>query len=69
MMFYSRFVSVSFILALQGNNPVEAYGRVGHWLSGRIAEAFLSPEASKMVSELLVAFEGSLAKAATWADG
>jgi S1/P1 Nuclease len=47
-----------------------AYGAVGHWLSGRIAQDFLIPDAKLLVRELLSNYpEGSELKlAATWAD-
>ncbi|KAI8916225.1 S1/P1 nuclease [Gorgonomyces haynaldii] len=44
---------------------VAAYGKVGHWLSGKIASSFLTPEGQKLVQELL---PKPLETEATWAD-
>ncbi|KAI9095108.1 S1/P1 nuclease-domain-containing protein [Phlyctochytrium arcticum] len=49
-------------------NQVLAYGRVGHWLTGWVAQHYLTPEAIDYVHELLPAQNGSLAEACLWAD-
>eukprot|EP00842_Homolaphlyctis_polyrhiza_P000838 jgi/Hompol1/1755/HPOL_000011-RA len=45
-----------------------AYGKIGHWLSGRVASAFLSNDAAELVYQLLKDDSESLADAASWAD-
>jgi hypothetical protein len=47
--------------------PVFGWGRIGHRVSGRLAEARLSPAARAAVRDLLEPGE-SLADASTWAD-
>ena len=47
---------------------VYAFGRIGHSLTGSIAQQLLSPAAKTMVSTLLPEFHGDLSRAATWAD-
>ncbi|KAL2919723.1 hypothetical protein HK105_200637 [Polyrhizophydium stewartii] len=47
---------------------VAAYGRIGHWLSGRIAQAFMTADAAQLALELLPQYKGFLADAAPWAD-
>jgi hypothetical protein len=48
---------------------VFGYGRDGHWLSGRIAQEFLSPEALALANQLVPAHNGQLSLDTTWADG
>lgn len=55
------------ILISSAPAPVLAWGRIGHRVSARLAEARLSPEARAAVTELLEPGEG-LADASTWAD-
>jgi nuclease S1 len=47
--------------------PVQAWGRLGHRVSARLAEARLTPEAKAAIRDLLDPAE-SLADAATWPD-
>ncbi|KAI8924932.1 phospholipase C/P1 nuclease domain-containing protein [Entophlyctis helioformis] len=47
---------------------VHAYGATGHWLSGRIAQYLLTPEAAELAKKLLPNDNGDLAKVASWAD-
>ena len=44
------------------------YGRIGHSLSGQIAQELLSPAGKALVETLLPAFDGKLSRGATWAD-
>ncbi|KAI8816769.1 S1/P1 nuclease [Fimicolochytrium jonesii] len=48
--------------------PVEGYGRIGHWLTGQIAQKLLTSEAEAWVRFLLPDYDGSLARASLWAD-
>ncbi|RKO84914.1 S1/P1 nuclease, partial [Blyttiomyces helicus] len=45
-----------------------AYGRIGHWLTGYIAQQLLTPEAQLFVEELLPEQKGLLRDVANWAD-
>ncbi|KAI8913946.1 S1/P1 nuclease [Powellomyces hirtus] len=47
---------------------VSAYGRIGHWLTGEIAHHLLSAPAKEWTNALLPEYDGSLARAALWAD-
>jgi hypothetical protein len=47
---------------------VFSYGRLGHQLSGSLTQALLSPAALDYTSVVLKRFDGSLARASTWAD-
>ena len=47
---------------------VLSYGRIGHTLTGNIAQQLLSSEAKSLVQKLLPEVNGDLGRAATWAD-
>ncbi|TPX60270.1 hypothetical protein SpCBS45565_g07563 [Spizellomyces sp. 'palustris'] len=47
---------------------VDGYGRVGHWMTGWLAQQCLTSEAIEYVRYLLPHHNGNLAKAALWAD-
>jgi hypothetical protein len=54
------------LLALLG--PACAYGSLGHWLSGRVAQEFLSPNALDLINSVVPEYKGSLGDACNWAD-
>ena len=58
----------SFIIALSLVSIVQGFGHVGHWLSGRIAQEFLSVSTRNLSQELLPEYGGNLGPAACWAD-
>ncbi|KAH6592563.1 hypothetical protein BASA50_008014 [Batrachochytrium salamandrivorans] len=58
-------VSVAVFSTITGT---AAYGRIGHWLSGRIAQELLSNESALLAKQLLPQYHGNLADAASWAD-
>ncbi|KAJ3014556.1 hypothetical protein HKX48_005090 [Thoreauomyces humboldtii] len=46
----------------------QAYGKIGHWLTGQIAQELLTDDAEAWTRVLLPEYGGSLARAALWAD-
>ncbi|KAF9579357.1 hypothetical protein BGW38_004421 [Lunasporangiospora selenospora] len=61
-------LSTASLFLLSASN-VDAYGVVGHTLTGQIAQQFLTPKTAKAVKEILPeADEGLLSKATPWAD-
>ena len=47
---------------------VLAFGRIGHSLTGSIAQQLLTPEGKSLVVALIPEMGGDLSRAATWAD-
>jgi hypothetical protein len=47
---------------------VACYGRLGHTLTGLIAQKLLGPEAVKLLLDLIPQYEGLLEKATNWGD-
>ena len=47
---------------------IEAYGRVGHLLSGAIAKELLSAEGLSYLKSIIPEYDGDLARAALWGD-
>ncbi|KAJ8326222.1 hypothetical protein QVD99_007611 [Batrachochytrium dendrobatidis] len=60
------FIAVS--AAFYSIHGVCAYGKLGHWLSGRIAQELLNTESTALALQLLPQYHGQLAGAASWAD-
>ncbi|KAF9928390.1 hypothetical protein FBU30_002388 [Linnemannia zychae] len=56
-------------LSLLSLNGVQAYGILGHTLTGQVAQLFLTPETARQVKEILSPYyDGLLSKAAPWPD-
>ncbi|KAG0084528.1 hypothetical protein BGZ92_009800 [Podila epicladia] len=50
-------------------NSAQAYGALGHTLTGQIAQRLLTRKTAEQVKEILPSnFDGLLSKAALWAD-
>jgi nuclease S1 len=60
-------VAIAALITLQSATPVWAWGRLGHRVISRLAEARLTPTAKAAIAELLEPGE-SLADASLWAD-
>lgn len=58
------FSALALIVTLSA--PADAWGKIGHRVTGEIAEAYLSPEARQAIDELMG--PESLAEASTWPD-
>lgn len=56
-------------IVLLSTHSISAFGTIGHWLSGRIAQEFLTSDGLDLVKALLPEYRGELRTAATWADG
>ncbi|MGB7404759.1 MAG: S1/P1 nuclease [Pacificimonas sp.] len=61
-----RLTLLALIISLVPLSPALAWGKTGHRVSGRIADAFLTTEARTAVASLIET--ESLAEASTWAD-
>ncbi|KAF9357128.1 hypothetical protein BGX34_009528 [Mortierella sp. NVP85] len=62
-------VVASLILIGSNTNHVEAYGALGHTLTGQIAQQFLTPKTQKAVNQILAAESGGLlSNVSSWAD-
>ncbi|KAJ3178640.1 hypothetical protein HDU87_003463 [Geranomyces variabilis] len=64
----SRRIFLFVSLAALGAHSAAAYGRIGHWLTGEVAQQLLSPSANNWTHIVLPQYGGSLALAALWAD-
>jgi hypothetical protein len=60
-------IAFTLLFALQSATPVWAWGRLGHRVTARIAEKYLSAKAKAAIAALLDDGE-SLADASLWAD-
>ncbi|KAF9108447.1 hypothetical protein BGX27_008343 [Mortierella sp. AM989] len=58
---------VASLMALSANN-VQAWGVVGHTLTGQIAQEFLTPTTTAKVDTILAYYGGLLSNASVWAD-
>ncbi|KAF9148347.1 hypothetical protein BGX20_006358, partial [Mortierella sp. AD010] len=67
MRFTTPIAIVASMLALNANT-VEAWGAVGHTLTGQIAQQYLTSTTAKVVNTLLSDYEGLLGNVAPWAD-
>jgi hypothetical protein len=47
---------------------VGGFGKIGHSLTGKVAQAFLSPKSAILIDKLLPEYAGQLEGAAVWAD-
>jgi hypothetical protein len=64
---WSRFAALALLTLALSASPVWAWGRVGHRVTGRIAEQHLTPQAKAAAAAVLAEGE-SLADVSTWAD-
>ncbi|KAG0336085.1 hypothetical protein BG000_006935 [Podila horticola] len=56
-------------MSLVALNSAQAYGAVGHTLTGQIAQRLLTPETAQQINTILFPnFDGLLSKASLWAD-
>ncbi|KAG0052944.1 hypothetical protein BGZ83_001870 [Gryganskiella cystojenkinii] len=61
-------IAVASLVAL-GSNTVQAWGALGHTLTGQIAQQFLTTETANQVNQILdPKYEGLLSNVAPWAD-
>lgn len=63
-----RVLRMEFKLVLFLVQIVASYGRIGHSLSGKIAQELLTAEGKALVSSLIPEFQGNLANACNWGD-
>ncbi|KAG0342703.1 hypothetical protein BG005_002627, partial [Podila minutissima] len=55
-------------VSLVALNSAQAYGALGHTLTGQVAQRLLTPETEEQVEVILSSYDGLLSKAALWAD-
>ncbi|KAF9993944.1 hypothetical protein BGZ80_007975, partial [Entomortierella chlamydospora] len=67
MRFTTPIAIVASMLALNANT-VQAWGAVGHTLTGQIAQQYLTSTTTSVVNTLLSDYEGLLGNVASWAD-
>ncbi|KAF9434179.1 hypothetical protein BGZ76_008444, partial [Entomortierella beljakovae] len=61
-------IVVASLVALN-SNTVQAWGKVGHTLTGMIAQQYLTPSTASQISNILPAsYNGQLSSATPWAD-
>ncbi|KAF9403797.1 hypothetical protein BGZ94_004493 [Podila epigama] len=63
------FSATSFLAVLATLSQVQAYGALGHTLTGQIGQQFLTPETARQIKEILdPSYDGLLSVAAPWPD-
>ncbi|KAF9360609.1 hypothetical protein BGX26_008594 [Mortierella sp. AD094] len=67
MRFTTSAAAIVSMLALNANT-VQAWGALGHTLTGQIAQQYLTPTTASLVSTILPDYQGLLGDASTWAD-
>ncbi|KAF9200305.1 hypothetical protein BGZ49_009478 [Haplosporangium sp. Z 27] len=67
MRFTVSATAVISMIALSANN-VQAWGEVGHTITGMIAQQYLTSNTASVINTLLSDYQGQLGNAAPWAD-